>query len=191
MRPRSSSGVAHAAGWLFADLLLVIAVIALGGQWTTPTADDRSAVSASPTARPSASASSVPSPSPTPAASTAQPGLDPDSEEFDVTGDAPGLLAGRSTAVREIRDEVTEAIRAHPGKTAALVIVWGTAASCGSCPVTDDASRAYARAIAAMLPSVSPTFFPPFHEEIIRGYRNTSGDRAKGQATIELFFLRD
>ncbi|WP_329014941.1 hypothetical protein [Streptomyces sp. NBC_00690] len=186
MRQRSSGSVTHAAGWLFADLLLVITVIALGGQWIAPTAADLATGEPSP----APSASAARSPSATPATATAQPGLDPNSEDFDVTGDAPGLLAGRAEAVREIRQEVAEGIRAHPGKTAALVIVWGTAASCGTCPVTDDASRAYARAIAALLPSVSPTFFPPFHEEIIRGYRNTSGDRVRGQATIELFFLR-
>ncbi|MCM2393870.1 hypothetical protein [Streptomyces albipurpureus] len=186
MKRRSGSSVVHAAGWLFADLLLVITVIALGGQWTAPTTADRADGEPSASPAPAVSAS----PTPSPRVSAAQPGLDPDSEEFDVRGDAPGLLAREAAAVRDIRDEVAKGISAYPGKRAALVIIWGTAGSCRTCPVTDNASRDYARAIGALLPSVSATFFPAYHEEIIRGYRNTSGDRERGQATIELFFLR-
>lgn len=186
MKRRSGSSVVHAAGWLFADLLLVITVIALGGQLTSPTAATRAAGEATSSPAPTTSVSS----SPSPAVSAVQPGLDPNSEEFDVMGDAPGLLAKEPVAIRNIKNEVARGIRAYPGRKAALVIIWGTAGSCRNCPVTDNASRDYARAIGALLPTVSPAFFPAYHEEIIRGYRNTSGDRERGQATIELFFLR-
>ncbi|MEO3978276.1 hypothetical protein [Streptomyces sp. CAU 1734] len=186
MRRRPAGGMAQGAGWLFADLLLVLAVIALGGQWAAPDTGDRGGEG--PAAGPTASR--VPSPGPSGTTEAARPGLDPDSEEFTVTANAPAVVAGEAGARRALRAKIADAIEAYPGRTAALVIIWGTAGSCGSCPVTDSASRVYARTVAGLLPSVAPRFFPAYDEDIIRGYRNTTRGRAPGTATIELFFLR-
>ncbi|MFE1923102.1 hypothetical protein ACFW91_11100 [Streptomyces asoensis] len=183
MSPRSGPALTQGAGWLFADLLLVVALVVLGGQWTP--GDDGTPGPGEPSA-----ASPAPGTASAGASRTAKPGLDPDSEEFDVRTDAVALRAGKAAAERAVREQVTAHIKDYPGRTAAMVIVWGTAASCGTCPVTDDASRAYAHAVATRLTSIAPGFFPPYDADIIRSYRNTSSDRAAGTATVELFFLR-
>jgi hypothetical protein len=169
------------AGWLFADLLLVVVLIVLGSQWNSPAGRGDEADEPGPSTSAPAAVATTPA---------AQPGLDPDSEEFDVSLDAVALVAGKASAVRALRKRVEKGIEKYPGRTAALVIVWGTAGSCRTCPVTDQASRTYAHAVATRLTGVAPGFFPPYDEDIIRSYRNTSSDRDSGTATIELFFLR-
>lgn len=101
-------GVTHLAGWLFADLLLVLVLIVLGGQ-TVQTV--QGAEPATPRPSPAARTSAAPS-------ASAPPGMDPDSRRLkllvsqDVADDLRGSGEARDAARRRINKEVDRALAA-------------------------------------------------------------------------------
>ena len=74
-----------------------------------------------------------------------------------------------------------------PGKTAALVIVWGTAGPCDSCAPDSNDSSQLAEDVAPLLPQWDPSFFPAYSPKIIRGYWDGKGTR--NTLRIEMFFI--
>lgn len=168
------------AGWVFADLLLVIVLVVLGGELVLPTEPERPGPTAAPT-------TSVPAPEPTPTRTSRPAGLDPRTRSITVRADADALLAGaagaRADLIRQIRREIVP----FEGRRAAFVLVFGTVRGPGG--VDNQRSDTYATAVARLLPRTAPEFFPPYSEKIIRGYHDSSADIASGTARIELFFL--
>ncbi|MER6437291.1 hypothetical protein ABT275_13150 [Streptomyces sp. NPDC001185] len=182
--------VPYLAGWLFADVLLVIVLVVLGGEQTphdrTAAQDPSPAAAPTRTARPTATPGSAPSPTSTRRAGPA--GLDPATRSITVHTDADALVAGSKAAKADLERQVSDGIERFKGRTAAFVMVFGTVHGVGGA-VDSGRSDAYATAVARLLPRTAPAFFPPYSEKIIRGYHDSSGDIGSGTARIELFFL--
>ncbi|MFI1725562.1 hypothetical protein [Streptomyces sp. NPDC020489] len=134
---RRTSGVAprHLAGWLFADLFLVLFLVVLG--MTTSDGPDEAAgagAGAGKSPRPSPSASGT-SPSPSPSRTAKGPlGLDPKRHTFAVTlsSGATGRATGRgglsATDRRKVVAALDKEIRASgDGRRIGMVITFGVA----------------------------------------------------------------
>ncbi|MFF9978651.1 hypothetical protein [Streptomyces erythrochromogenes] len=184
-RDSGRPGGTYLAGWLFADLLLVIVLVVLGSEVPAAAPDPHPSPTAAATAAPDPSRSSSPSPAP---ADTARPGgLDPVTVSVGIRLDPDALIAGRPSETAELTRQVNEEIKRYTGRTAAFVMVFGTVRSGGA--VDTGRSDAYATAVARQLPQAAPRFFPPYSEKIIRGYHDSGQDIPSGTARIELFFL--
>ncbi|MEW2080251.1 hypothetical protein [Streptomyces sp. NPDC005283] len=177
---------ARMAGWLFADLLLVMVVVTLGGETTTKGAGAhiRPELTAGPTSTPTLTPTvSAPAPG-TPAG-----GLDPHTRSISVRTDPGDLVGGSDAAAASIRRQVAQKAAQFQGERAAFVIVFGNAGRLPGGAVDTRSSTEYAEAVARLLPSAKPDFFPPYDEKIIRSYHNTDPRVPSGTAEIELFFL--
>lgn len=185
-RQSRRAAVPYLAGWLFADLLLVIVLVVLGGETTPP----HRAIPLPPTPSPTPTTHTSPSPGPTPEPKrrTRPGGLDPATRSITVHTDAAALVAGSQAARADLDRQVADRIEGFKGRTAAFVMVFGTVHGPGGA-VDSGRSDAYATAVARLLPKTEPAFFPPYSEKIIRGYHDSSGDIRSGTARIELFFL--
>ncbi|MEV6972899.1 hypothetical protein [Kitasatospora sp. NPDC093806] len=128
----------HLAGWLFADMLLVLALVAMGDQGD-PVAAERAA--ATPTATPSATASATPRPTPTP---TAPRGVEHDPVTVDVTGDSSDT-AGLAAQIRKATER-------YAGRQAAVVLTFGSNRDPG-------VGQAYAHAVNGLLAQARPDMF--------------------------------
>ncbi|WP_152627399.1 hypothetical protein [Streptacidiphilus melanogenes] len=167
------------AGWLFADVLLMLVVVVLGGQQVTT---------------PSAAAGAHPTPthgaSPSPGATrSTPPGLDPNSSSvFARNVDVSAVIAGDRSALDKVRQQILAAVRGFSGRQAAMVFVWGSAASCSGCGVSIDLSQQLAQAVAPHVHSWDPAFFPVNSPKLIRPYFDGSGPA--NSVRLELFFIR-
>ncbi|WP_380278716.1 hypothetical protein [Kitasatospora purpeofusca] len=135
-RPRAR-GV-HLAGWLFADMLLVLALVAMGDQGD-PVAAERAV--AAPTATPSASATAGPSATPTP---TGPRGVEHDPVTVDVSGDASDT-AGLTAQIRTATER-------YAGRQAAVVLTFGSNRDPG-------VGQAYAHTVNGLLAQARPEMF--------------------------------
>jgi hypothetical protein len=153
----------------------VMVLVVLGGQ----------SGAGAPLASPSAVASTA-SASARPTA-TQPPGLDPNSVSVTADVDATALIAGSGAARSALRTQVLHLIAPYQKRHAALVIVWGTAAACGSCGVDIGLSQQLAQSVAPLVPGIDPTFFPAYNPKIIRAYFDGSG--TPGTVRFELFFI--
>ncbi|MED7951732.1 hypothetical protein [Streptomyces sp. BE303] len=145
-RPRVRS--AHLAGWLFADLLLVLALVAMGDQGdpvaaarATATPAATATATATATADASATASETPRPTPTP---TGPRGVEHDAVTVDVTGDSSdtaGLVA-----------QIRAATERYAGRQAAVVLTFGSNRDPG-------AGQAYAHTVNGLLAQARPEMF--------------------------------
>jgi hypothetical protein len=202
--PRGLS-LAQASGWLFADLLLMLVIVVLGGQASDageePPCPGCASSSASSSSAPSSSAaSSSPASSTPPAssagtASTAPPGLDPHSESITVRDvDVAGVLAHEPRALAHVEREVRRQARKFAGRHAALVLVWGAAASCPACHDVDlSLSQRLADEIAPRVRSYDPAFFPeedPAEDDPKLIRPDHDGGGARNTVRLELFFVR-
>ncbi|MFF3753496.1 hypothetical protein ACFYYH_23990 [Streptomyces sp. NPDC002018] len=161
MRPRTRAGrfnPLHLAGWLFADLLLVLALIAMGDQ-----GDPVKAAEGAKPPRPSASATPKPKPSPSgPRAVTRKP--------VKVSIDArPGD-----------RDRIVERLRAvtaaHKGRRAAFVLTFGRHADPGP-------GGEYAHTVNTLLEKARPDMFKG---ATTRDF--WKGGSSGGHADLEIYF---
>ncbi|MEC4570324.1 hypothetical protein [Streptomyces virginiae] len=186
-RDSGRPGGTYLAGWLFADLLLVIVLVVLGSEM--PAADPHP--DPEPTATATATATPDPSRSPSPTRSdTSRPGgLDPVTVSIGIRLDPDALIAGRPSETAELTRQVTREIKRYEGRTAAFVMVFGTVRTSSGGSVDTGRSDEYATAVARQLPQAAPRFFPPYSEKIIRGYHDSGSAIASGTARIELFFL--
>lgn len=195
--PRGLS-LAQASGWLFADLLLMLVIVVLGGQSSNtgdappcPGCPSSSAAPSSTSPASSSSSSSAPTAPPASATvSTAPPGLDPHSESITVRNvDVVGVLAHEPRALAHVEREVRRQTAGFEGRHAALVLVWGAAASCPSCRGIDlSRSQRLADEIAPRVRSYDPAFFPEDDPGLIRPYHDGGGTR--NTVRLELFFVR-
>ncbi|WP_183064439.1 hypothetical protein [Streptomyces sp. gCLA4] len=179
----------YLAGWLFADLLLVIVLVVLGSEMPAAAPDPDPPPTPTATAPAPVTATPDPSrsPSPTPSDTSRPGGLDPVTVSVGIRLDPDALIAGSPSETAELARQVNEEIKRYAGRTAAFVMVFGTVRSGGS--VDNGRSDAYATAVARQLPQAAPRFFPPYSEKIIRGYHDSGAGIASGTARIELFFL--
>ncbi|WP_329037537.1 hypothetical protein OIE71_29525 [Streptomyces sp. NBC_01725] len=99
-------GVVMLAGWLFADLVLVLALVSM--------ADRPDPLAARPAAGPSPSGSPSPSPSPTPSP------VGPRSVEL-----KPQQIRVKGGASKDIVAQINKGTKKWPGRTAALVLTFG------------------------------------------------------------------
>ncbi|MGW0555930.1 hypothetical protein ACWDZ6_17260 [Streptomyces sp. NPDC002926] len=174
---------ARVAGWLFADLLLVMVVVTLGGETTKGAgAHNQPELTAGPTSTTTPTVSA-------PAPGTPAGGLDPHTRSISVRTDPGDLVGGSDTAAASIRRQVVQKAEQFQGERAAFVIVFGNAGRLPGGAVDTRSSTEYAEAVARLLPSAKPDFFPPYDEKIIRSYHNTDPRVPSGTAEIELFFL--
>ncbi|WP_327677933.1 hypothetical protein [Kitasatospora sp. NBC_00458] len=139
-RPRVRG--AHLAGWLFADLLLVLALVAMGDQGD-PVAAARATATPTPTAGASATAtaSATPPPAPTP---TGPRGVEHDAVTVDVTGD-PSDTAGLAAQIRAGTER-------YAGRQAAVVLTFGSNRDPG-------VGQAYAHTVNGLLAQARPEMF--------------------------------
>lgn len=195
--PRGLS-LAQASGWLFADLLLMLVIVVLGGQSSNAgdappcpgcPSSSASSSSAAPSSTSSASSSPASTAPPASAAVTAPPGLDPHSESITVRNvDVAGVLAHEPRALAHVEREVRRQTARFEGRNAALVLVWGAAASCPSCGIDLSRSQRLADEIAPRMRSYDPAFFPEDDPKLIRPYHDGGGTR--NTVRLELFFVR-
>ncbi|MFJ1565689.1 hypothetical protein [Streptomyces erythrochromogenes] len=186
-RDSGRPGGTYLAGWLFADLLLVIVLVVLGSEVPAAAPDPHPSPTATDTATGAPDPSHSASPSPTPSDTARPGGIDPVTVSVGVRLDPDALIAGRPSETAELTRQVNEGIKRYEGRAAAFVMVFGTVRSGGS--VDTGRSDAYATAVARQLPQAAPRFFPPYSEKIIRGYHDSGQAIPSGTARIELFFL--
>ncbi|GAA1393394.1 hypothetical protein GCM10009639_26450 [Kitasatospora putterlickiae] len=191
------TGVTHLAGWLFADLLLILVLVVLGGQ-SSPARD----IVADPPPTPTATAGPTlaPSPTPTPPApiptptSAAPVGMLPQSLDLPLLADqsvADDLVNGgparRAAAARRINEAVDQALAKQltgEQQRGALVFIWGTDGGCRGCKPTSDASSVFAEAAAdAVRRGGHPQL--PNDAGFYRGYLDLKP--ASGTLRMELF----
>ncbi|MFJ8112679.1 hypothetical protein [Streptomyces sp. NPDC096132] len=179
----------YLAGWLFADLLLVLLLVVLGSQ--TGTTDGIDEAGRTPSALPTSGGSRSPGPTSSPTATrTPRPaGLDPTTQSITVAADADAVIAGSAGAVASVRRQVDRQIARFGRRTAAFVMVFATVHGSGG-GVDTGRSDVYATAVARLLPKIAPQFFPPYDKKIIRGYHDSGYRIRSGTARIELFFLQ-
>ncbi|MFF8771513.1 hypothetical protein [Kitasatospora sp. NPDC015120] len=137
-RPRAR-GV-HLAGWLFADMLLVLALVAMGDQGD-PVAARRAVATPTATAEPSATTGATPTATPTPAGPR---GVEHDPVTVDVSGessDADGLTA-----------QIRAATERYAGRQAAVVLTFGSNRDPGL-------GQAYAHTVNGLLAQARPEMF--------------------------------
>ncbi|MFF4433771.1 hypothetical protein ACFYZ4_32020 [Streptomyces sp. NPDC001513] len=186
-RDAGRPGGTYLAGWLFADLLLVIVLVVLGSEVPAAAPDPNPG----PTPTTTTTADPGRSPSPTPSDTSRPGGLDPVTVSVGIHLDPDALISGRSSETAELTRQITQEIKRYEGRTAAFVMVFGTvrtgSGSAGS--VDTGRSDTYATAVAKLLPQAAPQFFPPYSEKIIRGYHDSGQGIPSGTARIELFFL--
>ncbi|WP_371501633.1 hypothetical protein OG871_32340 [Kitasatospora sp. NBC_00374] len=179
---RSNGGLTlpRLAGWLLADILLMLVVVVLGTE-VVP-------------ALPSAGRSPGPNPSAAAAAPPAGPhgassaSLDPHSESVVAHVDPDALLDGSPAAVADLLQQLRLGIQPYRARRAALVLVWGSAAACRGCAADLGRSAELARQVAPRVPDVAPEFFPAYDPRIIRAYED--GEGQVGTVRLELFFVR-
>ncbi|MFC1416608.1 hypothetical protein [Streptacidiphilus cavernicola] len=159
------------AGWLFADLLLVLVVVVLGGEVV--------AAPAHPTAKPKPTVSASASPTVRPTA-TSPPGLDPHTKSVTLKVDPAAVLAHSAPALADLKRQVLQGIAPYRGRHAALVLVFATAGDVNY-------SSQLAETVAPMLPQFAPNFFPTYHQSIIRSYFDGQGKA--DTIRLELFFV--
>ncbi|MGW1723563.1 hypothetical protein ACWCQK_11620 [Streptomyces sp. NPDC002306] len=180
----------HLAGWLFADLLLVLVLIVLGGQSIHATEAEDPA----PSAGASASAPAAPVTSASPSSAKPSPnrsGMDPVSRNLPLLTDqsvadalrGPGGAA-RDRAVRRIAKEV-DRVLAGEKRRGAMVFVWGTDGGCANCAATSGPSTAYAEAAATAIQRSRHPLLPRA-TAFYRGYIKLGG--ASGTLRMEVFF---
>ncbi|MFF9115818.1 hypothetical protein ACF09Y_09450 [Streptomyces massasporeus] len=166
----------HLAGWLFADLLLVMVLVVLGGHVIAP--DDP------PVPIP------VPSPSPSPSgAGSRQTGMRPQSLDLTGLGDAETAAAltgeggSRAAAQERVLARLRAKLRKIPDRVA-MVFVWGSYGGCPGCSPQTRPSTAYAGAVEefvreARLPRM------PTPENFYRAYHDLAGH--SGDLRLEIF----
>ncbi|WP_149828961.1 hypothetical protein [Streptomyces tailanensis] len=158
----------HLAGWLFADMLLVLALVAMGDQ-----ADPLAAKPATkPSPLPSPSASPSPSPSPSASAKPKKP-KGPRAVVRTPVKVAINARAGDKDAILRGLRKVTER---YDGRQAAFVLTFGRHPDPGG-------GGAYAHEVNALLEKARPDMF--------RGATTRDfwkGGASSGHADIEIYF---
>ncbi|MER7817852.1 hypothetical protein [Streptomyces sp. NPDC096153] len=148
----------HLAGWLFADMLLVLALVSMG--------DRGDPLAARAAARPSTSAEAKPSPTPTPT-QTGPRSVERKPVKLHVTAET-----GDSTRmVKELRAATSR----YEGREAAFVLTFGKAPEPG-------AGQAYAREINKSLRKARPDMF------IDATTRDFWNGGVSGAADLEIYF---
>ncbi|MFD3457060.1 hypothetical protein ACFWVC_33400 [Streptomyces sp. NPDC058691] len=185
----------HLAGWLFADLLLVLVLIVLGGQTiqNVGPAAPESSPAARASAEPSAKASATASPSASASASASarsRTGMDPVSKRLkllvsqDVADGLRGSGDARDAARRRINEEV-DRVLAGEKRRGAMIFVWGSDGGCAACTANSDLSSRYADAAAEAIVRGRHRLLPRA-SAFYRGYIDLSG--ASGALRMEVFF---
>ncbi|MFJ8011236.1 hypothetical protein [Streptomyces sp. NPDC096339] len=154
----------HLAGWLFADMLLVLALVAMGDQ-----GDPVKAAEADKNSRASASPSASPSPGPTASPTPTGPrAVERTAVELSVDGDA----SDTDRILRQLRDRTGQ----YQGRTAAFVLTFGRNPEVGG-------GVEYARRINGLLAKARPEMFSgaTTRDFFVQG---SSG----GRADIEIYF---
>jgi hypothetical protein len=131
------------AGWLFADLALLLFLITVAVASDFPAAESTSAAEEA-TASPSPSSSPTPEPSP-----TAEPGVEPEPRVFYVDTDAAGIVSGDEKAVDALVDELDEpfADLVDQGYKVGFALTFGGAADPGyGGDIAESANKALVRA---------------------------------------------
>lgn len=166
------------AGWLFADLMLVLFLVGFATGPVTPTASPSPSGSASPSPflslSPSPSRSSSPSP-------TSSPGreLDLDGVKFTLQVQARGLLADSPAAQQAARDALqTElAKKGLDQRTAGILLAFGDS------PQSTGNGKAIATKFCEAIPKL-----PHFSGVTLRPYWEAG---AEGAVTVEIFFFKN
>jgi hypothetical protein len=151
------------AGWLFAELALVLMVIAVGSETTAP--------SATPTVTVTTSA-----PSPSVTTTTGVPGTNELGLRLDTVIFMVSLSGDGSGAVEEFRNLLTE--RVGPNHTVGLALLFGVAD--GGSSGTQVSGRLRDLIVAARIPQMPSA-------EFIRPYLGDEG--GAGAVKVELFLL--
>lgn len=115
------------AGWLFADLLLALAVIFISAN----------TIGAKPPVLARLTPTPVPTATPVPIAT---PVLELRYLRLSLPVDPDGLLAGKPAATKQLKDEVKHQSKLQ-GRSAGLVIVYGGAPTVGMIPRAEDIAR--------------------------------------------------
>ncbi|MCT2589414.1 hypothetical protein LHJ74_05625 [Streptomyces sp. N2-109] len=154
----------HLAGWLFADMLLVLALVSMGDQGDPVKAREAARGDASKSPSPSPSASPSPSPTPTGPRSVER-------EPVKVSIDAAS--SDRKRIVRELR-EVTQK---YGGRKAAIVLTFGRTREAR-------AGIAYAHRVNSLLDEARPAMF---EKTTTRDFMDLGG--SVGHADLEIYFF--
>jgi hypothetical protein len=168
--------VTHLAGWLFADFLLVMVLVVLGGHVIAPEDPPAPVPVLSPNPPPSGEGSR-------------QTGMRPQSLDLTELGDAETAAAltgggGNPAAARErVLARLRAKLRKIPDRVA-MVFVWGSYGGCSGCSPQTRPSTAYASAVEefvreARLPGM------PTSKNFYRAYHDLAGD--PGDLRLEIF----
>ncbi|MFD9373048.1 hypothetical protein ACFWA6_35860 [Streptomyces sp. NPDC060020] len=149
---------AAVAGWLFADMLLVFALVALGSQPDHPV--DRT--------------EAAPAQSPTPLSTTDAKQSGPRAvEKKPVELSVSGSPDNREALISQIRAATAE----HQGREAAIVLTFGRGGNA-------DAGQAYAHSVNQLLAVARPEMFP---QTTTRDFHYLSGPSGTAEVEIYFF----
>jgi len=149
-RKRESMNMAGMSGWLFADMLLVLAVVALGAMLASPdsvAAYVKSVRGTTATAKPQVSPTPKPSPTkPHPLALNKTP------QEFNLSFDTNALLAGDKATIADVDRQIRAGTLRYAGARAGFVLTFGGNPNPGT-------ATEIARVINQRLMAVRPSLF--------------------------------
>ncbi|MGV1004899.1 MAG: hypothetical protein ACOYEV_09065 [Candidatus Nanopelagicales bacterium] len=163
-------GLEALAGWLFADLLLVMFIVGLGAEITSlPAAEP------SPTPTSTATDAATPTPSPTEAAMSQVPVL------RTVKVDAGELLASGARgkqAKADLREELALTLAELTGRRAAMVLIWGHASTVGQ-------GQEIAETVGEQLAKALPEIFGEAAQRAL-----WKGDNKTGEVDLEIYLFQ-
>ncbi|BCB81586.1 hypothetical protein GCM10022251_16620 [Phytohabitans flavus] len=166
--------IGHLAGWLFADLLLVLFIITLASAPIAPMA----ALDPSPSPE---TAAASPSLSPSPTATPGPPALELDAVTFDFTVNVDALMGGRSAASSALVAEFKRKLRAErlAGREAGFMLTFGYAEQPGY-------RNSLGRNLAQKVNEVVVGSVPGFERARFRSYWSQG---PVGKVQIQVFFF--
>lgn len=175
------SSIVSMSGWLFADMLLVLAIVALGAMLASKESVADYVASVSPSASPTPTSTS-PSPSPSPSTSpkpkpTAAPGLNKDPSSFTLVFSTSRLLSRDPSTIANVREQIKRKTEGFKNRRAGFVLTFGGDGNSGT------ATRV-AQIVNAQLVAVRPQLFKG---AVLRDFINLSGNN---QADVEVYLYR-
>lgn len=156
-------GLENMAGWLFADLLLVMFLVGVGAEITQASLDE-------PKAKP-------------PIVEVKPPSMDPTPERESIRVDARALLDSGAASARaekkRIRKEIRDVARDLQGQRAAMVLLWGHSPDVGR-------GQALSEAVADQLPKAMPKTFRKTVDKTL-----WKGDPREGEVEMEMYIYSE
>lgn len=171
-RRTSKRSIFHIAGWLFADLLLALAIIFIAaaaiGKPTPPVKTDLS-ITPTPTPTPTPTSTPTPTPTPTPASQVL------DSRPLTFTINVDPLQLNQPNTIAQVRDQVNQQLNKSNNTSHKVGFVITLAGGASG----DDHAQSFNSVLNSM---------PPFQSAVFKNYHNLGNPDS--EFDLEIYFLQ-